>query len=184
LRKDLETWNTPFGLLELILALTAHILEGTELPSIAQFPEDLQDAWFAQQQIGLDNMMRARISNKFSEYIEENLGEVTKTSNGQTWTTNLADTFLQGFLMAWKARNDDRHGHDSITKQSAKTRQAVREIQQLYEMRDEVLPEFQYILDQPIEKVLELRCNLMRCWINTYKSILTKRSYNTAQTAD
>jgi len=184
LRKDLETWITPFGLLELILALTAHILEGTELPSIAQFPEDLQDAWFAQQQIGLDNMMRARISNKFSEYIEENLGEVTKTSNGQTWTTNLADTFLQGFLMAWKARNYARHGHDNITKQSAKTRQAVREIQQLYEMRDEVLPEFQYILDQPIEKVLELRCNLMRCWINTYKSILTKRSYNTAQTAD
>ena len=33
-------------------------------------------------------------------------------------------------------------------------RQAVREIQQLYEMKDEVLPEFQYILDQPIELVI------------------------------
>ena len=50
---------------------------------------------------------------------------------------------------------------------------------------DEVLPEFQYILDQPIETVLRLKANLMRCWINTtYKSILTKRSYNTALTAD
>jgi len=63
-------------------------------------------------------------------------------------------------------------------------RQAVREIQQLYEMKDEVLPEFQYILDQPIETVLQLKANLMRCWINTYQSILTKRSYNTALTAD
>ena len=51
-------------------------------------------------------------------------------------------------------------------------------------MKDEVLPEFQYILDQPIETVLRLKANLMRCWINTYKSILTKRSYNTALTAD
>jgi len=55
----------------------------------------------------------------------------------------------------------------------------------LYEMKDEVLPEFQYILDQPIlETVLWLKANLMRCWINAYKSILTKRSYNTALTAD
>jgi len=67
---------------------------------------------------------------------------------------------------------------------TAATRQAVWEIQQLYEMKDEVLPEFQYILDWPIETVLQLKGNLMRCWINTYKSILTKRSYNTALTAD
>jgi len=55
-----------------------------------------------------------------------------------------------------------------------------------YETKDKVLlPEFQYILDQPIETVLQLKANLMRCWINTYKSILTKRSYNTpALTAD
>ena len=78
--------------------------------------------------------------------------------------------------MAWQARNDDRHGHDAATRTTAATRQAVREIQQLYEMKDEVLPEFQYILDQPIETVLQLKANLMRCWINTYKSILTKRS--------
>ena len=72
------------------------------------------------------------------------------------------------------------HTHDADTRQTAAARQAVREIQQLYEMKDEVLPEFQYILDQPIETVLRLKANLMRCWINTYKSILTKRSYNTA----
>ena len=74
--------------------------------------------------------------------------------------------------------------HFNTFKQAAAARQAVREIQQLYEMKDEVLPEFQYILDQPIETVLRLKANLMRCWINTYKSILTKRSYNTALTAD
>jgi len=131
---------------------------------------ELQEAWFSQQLIGL--------------YKDENLEEVTKTSNGQTWTTNLADAYLQGYLMAWQAGNDDRHGHDAATRQTAATRQAVREIQQLYEMKDEVLPEFKYILDQPIETVLQLKANLMRCWINTYKSILTKRSYNTALTAD
>ena len=124
-------------------------------------------------------MMRARITQRFTQYIDANLEEVTKTSNGQTWTTNLADMYLQGYLMAWQARNDDRHGHDADTKQAAAARQAVREIQQLYEMKDEVLPEFQYILDQPIETVLRLKA-----LINTYKSILTKRSYNTALTAD
>ena len=31
--------------------------------------------------------------------------------------------------MAWQARNDDRHGHDAATRQTAAARQAVREIQ-------------------------------------------------------
>ena len=98
-------------------------------------------------------MMRARLTQKFTQYIDDNLEEVTKTSNGQqTLTTNSADTYLQGYLLmpCWQARNDDRHGHDAATRQTAAARQAVREIQQLYEMKDEVLPEFQYILDQPI----------------------------------
>ena len=80
--------------------------------------------------------------------------------------------------------DDYKQTNDADTRQTAAARQAVREIQQLYEMKDEVLPEFQYILDQPIETVLRLKANLMRCWINTYKSILTKRSCNTALTAD
>ena len=184
LRKGLQAWKTPPALLDLILALTAHIVEGTDLPDSGQYPEELQEAWFSQQLIGFDNMMRARLTQRFTQYIDANLEEVTKTSNGQTWTTNLADMYLQGYLMAWQARNDDRHGHDAATKQAAAARQAVREIQQLYEMKDEVLPEFQYILDQPIETVLRLKANLMRCWINTYKSIMTKRTYNTALTAD
>ena len=74
--------------------------------------------------------------------------------------------------------------YDITTRQFAATRQAVWEIQQLYDMKDEVLPEFQYILDQPIETVLQLKSNLMRCWINTYESTLKKRSYNTALIAD
>ena len=115
-----------------------------------------------------------------------NLEELlTKTLNGQTWTTNLADTYLQGYLMAWQARNDDRHGHDITTRQSAATRQAVWEIQQIYDMKDEVLSEFQFILlEQPIETVLQLKSNVMRCWINTYESTLKKRRYNTTLTAD
>ena len=116
--------------------------------------------------------------------MDEEVEDFEDDVEDSAWTTNLADMYLQGYLMAWQARNDDRHGHDADTKQAAAARQAVREIQQLYEMKDEVLPEFQYILDQPIETVLRLKANLMRCWINTYKSILTKRSYNTALTAD
>ena len=72
-----------------------------------QYPEELQEAWFSQQLIGFDNMMRARITQRFTQYIDANLEEVTKTSNGQTWTTNLADMYLQGYLMAWQARNDE-----------------------------------------------------------------------------
>ena len=70
-------------------------------------------------------MMRARLTQRFTQYIDANLEEVTKTSNGQTWTTNLADMYLQGYLMAWQARNDDRHGHDAATKQAAAARQAT-----------------------------------------------------------
>ena len=50
----------------------------------------------------------------------------------------------QTHTLAWQARNDDRHGHDAATRQTAAARQAVREIQQLYEMKDEVLPELKY----------------------------------------
>ena len=56
--------------------------------------------------------------------------------------------------MAWQARNDDRHGHDAATKQAAAARQAVREIQQLYEMKDEVLPELKYTTEKKIEHLI------------------------------
>jgi len=129
--------------------------------------------------------MQACISQHFEKYMDDTLDKPTKTSNGQTRTTNLADTYLQEYLMAWQARDDDtRHGHDIATWQSAATQQAIREIQQLYDIKDKALPEFQYILDQPIETVLQLKSNLMPCWINTYESILKKRSYNTAMTAN
>jgi len=97
LRKGLQqAWKTPPALLDLILALTAHVVEeGTDLPDSGQYPEELQEAWFSQQLIGLDNMMRARLTQRFTQYIDANLEEVTKTSNGQTWTTNLADMYLQ-----------------------------------------------------------------------------------------
>ena len=104
--------------MDLILALTAHIVEGTDLPDSGQYPEELQEAWFSQQLIGFDNMMRARLTQRFTQYIDANLEEVTKTSNGQTWATNLADMYLQGYLMAWQARNDDRHGHDGTPTQT------------------------------------------------------------------
>ena len=84
LRKGLQAWKTPPALLDLILALTAHIVEGTDLPDSGQYPEELQEAWFSQQLIGFDNMMRARLTQRFTQYIDANLEEVTKTSNGQT----------------------------------------------------------------------------------------------------
>jgi len=63
-----------------------------------------------------------------------------------------------GLVLA--SQKDDRHGHDITTRQSSVTRQAVWEIQQLNDLKDKVLPEFQYILDQPIETVLQLKSNL------------------------
>jgi len=60
--------------------------------------------------------MQACISQHFEKYMDDTLDKPTKTSNGQTRTTNLADTYLQEYLMAWQARDDDtRHGHDIAT---------------------------------------------------------------------
>jgi len=103
-------------------------------PLLDQFPVELQEAWLSQLLIGLDkSMMQAKLSHLFGQCMDASyLDELTKNStNGQVWTANLANTYLQGYLMAWQARNNDRHGHDITTRQSAASRQAVQEKQQL-----------------------------------------------------
>jgi len=85
IQKRSPRMETPPALQDLILALTAHIIDGTDMAHSDQYPVELQKAWFLSQQfIGLDNMMRARLTQKFAQYIDANLEELTKTSNGQT----------------------------------------------------------------------------------------------------
>jgi len=51
-------------------------------------------------------------------------------------------------------------------------------------MEEDGLPEYQWILWQPVEILLQLKTTLMRRRISNYSSMVEKRIYNTALKAD
>ena len=75
-------------------------------------------------------------------------------------------------------RNGDRHGRDYKTQAEAAKQQAVREIEQLYEYKGQLLPQHEWILATPLEQQRSKRTYVLRAFISNFGPII-EESYKT-----
>lgn len=173
LREKLDELDTPFDLQELFMEGIKHYLYGTPAPT-PQAPH-LQEIAEAQDTVGWDQLFKGRLVLQWQQrqqqhMIQSNL--ITDKRNGQTWSTQVVATVFGQWWKLWDLRNSDRHGRDLITKAEAAKRQAIRELQQLYDLKDQVPPQHQWILSVPIESRLQWSTPMLRAFISSYKPIL------------
>ena len=127
----------------------------------------------AQAAIGWMETLRGRLSSLWGIHQQEFLGyPVDKKINGQTWSTALAKLFLEQWRLAWMERNGDRHGRDKESKASAERKQALREVELLYEYKGFIEQKFNWILNLPLEQRKENRTCVLRAWISSFGPIL------------
>jgi hypothetical protein len=171
LRKDMDDLNTHPGLQELLLEGIKSVLEGRDANTI-HIPAGVEAVAQAQSSIGWTELLKGRMSIKWSQVQQQYLGAFDPKKNGTTWTVNMIRTILKGWLEVWEIRNKDRHGRDRLSKAQADRAQAIRELEQLYELKDQVLPQHNWILTTPFQQRLNLKTYSIRAFINCYKPIL------------
>ena len=135
-------------------------------------PPHLEQVALSQSLIGWKHLLRGRISIHWARLQQEYMGDFDPKKNGQTWATTVIQEILQGWLDLWTLRNKDRHGHDHQTKQQAATAQAHRELEQLYSLKGQVLPEHEWLFDIPLQARLGMKTYYIRAYLTNWKPVL------------
>ena len=75
---------------------------------------------------------------------------VYANKNGQSWLTGLIHEMFKQWWELWDTRNHDRHGKDAQTQAQAANRQAIHELELIYnKCNDLVLPQHIWTLQTP-----------------------------------
>jgi hypothetical protein len=172
LRTKLEAKDTPLDMMELMLEGIMAVIQGRETNTI-HIPETVTNIAAAQEAIGWEQVLRGKLSQQWQRRQQAHLGDrATKKDNGQTWATAIITFILEQWKDLWILRNGDRHGRDAQSRAQALNRQAIRELEQLYTLKGEIQPCHDWILQPPLEERKQMRTNVMRAWINSFKPIL------------
>jgi hypothetical protein len=101
-------------------------------------------------------------------------------SNKEEQRSIMDDQDHQHHLLRMVEALEDNHGRDINTKHQATTRQAIRELTQLYHAhKDTAAQNLQWLFDMPLGTQMQWRTFIILQWISTWKPILEK-SYTTA----
>ena len=179
LRKKMDALNTAAPLMDLMMEGLKSVFDSRD-PDTIPVPTALVHVAAAQEQIGWEHILRGRISNLWAKTQQDHLGAFDPRKNGQTWATDIIQLLLEGWMALWKQRNEDRHGKDRATRVQIEKAQAIRELQQLYELKDGVPERHRWLFDTPLLARMNMKTHQIRAYINTWKPILIG-SYNERQ---
>jgi hypothetical protein len=171
LKNTLEEQKTRIDLMELLLEGLQAVFDGRD-PTTINCPASVQHVAEAQTAIGWEHILRGRLSQSWAKEQQSHIGAFQPKNNGMTWCTKIISTLLQGWLDLWNLRNGDRHGRDTHTKAQALKAQAIREMEQLYELKGQVLPEHEWLLEVPLQVRRAMKTYYLRAFISSWKTVL------------
>ena len=107
----------------------------------------------AQNAIGWNQILKGRFSKLWTSTQNQNLSiQATAKVNGSTWMIKVIETILLQWVKMWKPPKDDKHGQDMESRQHAKARQTIRELEQFYMAHDgKVTNQLQWLFDDALE---------------------------------
>ena len=168
-----ERWDTPLDSQELLKEGAMAAMEGR--PAVTTHANSVAHIAVAQQAIGWKELFRGRLTAAWRDHQTQYLGSrATDKVNGPTWAAALSQLLLQQWYDLWIIRNGDRHGTDNKAREAAAKRQAVREVELLYECKGSIEPHLNWILSTPLEQKIQSMTYLLRAFISTYGPILKK----------
>ena len=132
-----------------------------------------------QRAIGWYNIFLARFSTQWStlqtQYLTSQNIKV-KGLTGESWVKIISTTIITHWLELWDARNQSRHGTDSIQKSKMAHEQATRELTILYSYKNSVLQRDRNIFDKDLDYHISGDTRYIRQWINTNQATILKSS--------
>ena len=108
-------------------------------------PDKYKDLVRNQNLVGWDQLLLGRFVSEWSELAQEFITSLpkeqrTKSQSGNQWVIQITDIILNFAHSVWKERNADRHGRDNKEQERILVQRIVRQTNELYELRHDVLP--------------------------------------------
>jgi hypothetical protein len=174
----LDEYQTPAQVQTLMMESLSDTLGLSNTPN-PQVPPELAPIAAAQAAIGWEQMMKGRFAKEWKAHQHTVMqGSETKYKNAQTWSTTIIQTIFQQWLDLWTIRNTARHGRDWKSKRLAAKEQALRELEQLYEYKGQIMPHDEWIFHTSLALQQQKSTYVLRAFINNYKPVILK-SYQT-----
>jgi hypothetical protein len=186
--KELEDprMKTAPALKQLFMAiLYRSLLDPTNALPI-QAPEGLQPISDAQHALGWQQVLKGRLVKDWAiyqqQYRSQNQGpkEKLKGTEGTTWATRIISTILGQVFECWQLRNGDRHGQDKESQMRAEKAQALHELQLLYDEKDNVPTQHQWLFNIPIQARMQWHTSQLRQWLNSWAPVIFGKHHSTA----
>ena len=123
--------------------------------------------------LGWSQLLQGRFSDAWRKHYQQYLGsKATNKKNSHTWVTTIITTIFNQWLDLWKLRNHDKHGKDYKAQADAAHRQAVIELINMYEMKDQVLPHHAWIFKDPIHELQNKSTSYIRAIVANFKPMI------------
>ena len=137
------------------------------------FPEEYQLLCREQGKIGWRQLFNGRLSNEWAR-LQDNHLHITNQhqgkEDGNLWSVSISCKIWSSWYEIWEIRNKDVHGHDEIAQNQIMRRSALLHLQEIYDMRDQMLPCDRDILMESCEVHSTKPTRTIQNWIHTYRS--------------
>jgi len=128
-----------------------------------------------QTRIGWDHFLEGRIHTSFQKYMDEHYKSMGSKKTGELWTAVVIQTmWTKCFEPMWKHRNEAVHCLATKEKTSREILNLNYTIRELLSKAKELTLLFQdqYLMEEPIQKLLKLNTGLKRGWILSMQTAL------------
>ena len=146
---------------------------------LSGYPEIYSELIHNQTQIGWEQMFMGRFVTDWSELQQDFLkskSSKNKKHSGTSWVTGITSVIWKNIYVLWDERNGQQHGIDAIAKENKLNEMALKQIEELYNHKKDVLPRHQELFYDTLEQhqAKEPTSKGLRQWIRTWEPVLLK----------
>jgi hypothetical protein len=115
--------------------------------------------------IGWDHFLRGKLSHEWANLQQDYIyrTQPSSTFDRAKWIRLIIKPLILNCLDLWTLRNEERHGHDTASKQNKLAEQAQRDLRAIYSLEDEVLASDRDLFSTPLEEFLQESTYSIQC---------------------
>jgi hypothetical protein len=118
--------------------------------------------------------LETRLSHEWAHLQQDYLYRTNPSStfDRAKWIHRIIKPLILACLDLWTLHNEERHGHDTASRQKKLAKQAHRDLRAIYSLADEVLASDRDLFSQPLAKFLQEPTYSIQCWLRSHKLII------------
>lgn len=174
-QKDLQQHlrNTSPPMADLLIEFLMRAIRAE--PMSIRPPPSLRLAYEEQIEIGPLNSFCGHLSYKWSQHQHQYLkttNKLTKRNTGRTWAISFVKFLQKKWILLWRLRTDDQHGHDNTTRNKARRARLLNQIRYLdSNIRSKLPVHRQSQYDEARSQVTsDTKLSFLVAWVSVYKT--------------